>query len=121
MKRLFLGAALSACAALPAVAQQAPVNQPFTITVTVNPVASAISLSNNRLTTNGPANANQLVGAISVTTNPPGGLISGISLSLDSACAANFALSSATLPSNLMSGPNNIAAGSYPCTITAAP
>lgn len=121
MKRLCLGLALLACAAVPAVAQQSPVNQPFTITVTVNPVASAVALSSNTLTTAGPANANQVVGALSVTTNPPGGATAGITLSIDSACAQNFALSSPTLPSNLMTGPNNVAAGAYPCTVTAAP
>jgi hypothetical protein len=94
-------------------------NAPFTITVTITPALAGVSLSNTTLNTVGPANQNAVIGAISVTTNPPGGSASNVTLSLSGTNAANFALSSPTLPSNLLVGPRNLAAGTYSLTLTA--
>ena len=103
---------------MPALAKD-PVTQPFTITVIVTPVVTAIDLSNDKVDA-GPANSGVVVGALSVVTNPPGGTFAG-NLALGGTNAALFALSSTTLPSNLLVGSSDLPAGDYSITVTATP
>ena len=92
--------------------------QPFTITVTITPSLSAIMLSNTEFS--GPAdNAGQMIGSINVITNPPGGDVSNVELSLTGADADKFALSSMSLPADLMFGEMNVPAGAYEISISA--
>ena len=59
------------------------------------------------------------MGAVSVTTNPPGGSYTGV-ITLGGASAGSFALTNGgVLPCNLVVGPTNIAAGSYAITLSA--
>jgi hypothetical protein len=94
-------------------------SQPFTITITVTPVASSISLSATNLNVLGTADANAIIGVVSVTTNPPGGALSG-PLWLSGADAAKFALTNGgVMPCNLTIGPADIPAGSYSIALNA--
>jgi hypothetical protein len=93
-------------------------NQPFSVTITVNPACTAIQLSNTTVTTNGPNNAGLTVGALTVTANPPAGTYLG-TLTLGGASGASFAITNAgKLPANLNVGPANLPAGSYAITIS---
>jgi len=93
-------------------------NQPFSVTITVNPACVGIALSNTTVTTNGPNNANVVVGAVTVTANPVGGTYLG-TLTLGGANASSFALTNAgKLPTNLVVGPSNIPAGTDSITLT---
>jgi len=93
-------------------------NQPFSITVTVNPACTGIALSSTSISTNGPNNANMVVGAVTVTANPVGGNYLG-TLTLGGASGPSFALTNGgKLPSNLVVGPSNLTAGSYAITIS---
>ena len=91
----------------------------YTITITIVPEISSVDLSNTTVSTVGPANAGTVVGAVSVTTNPPGGSYSG-TVVLGGTDAASFALTNGgALPCNLTVGPNNLPAGNYAITLTA--
>lgn len=103
-----------------AVYAQQSVSQPFTITVTVTPALASIGLSNTTVNTVGPVNHGALVGAVVVTTNPPGGNTANVTLSKSGADAGKFVFSSTTLPSNLLIGPTDLVGGTYNITLTAS-
>jgi hypothetical protein len=100
----------------PAVAQVA--NQPFSVTITVNPACTAIQLSNTNLVTNGPNNAGLTVGLLTVTANPSGSNYIG-TLSLGGTSGSLFAISNnGKLPANLTVGSANVPTGTYSITIS---
>ena len=118
MRKILPALALFAFPAL--AAAQTSTSTTFQVIVTINPVVSALTLSNSSYT-GGPSNANALIGVVGAVTNPPGGTVPPGTLSLDSTCAQKFALSATAIPANLDIGTSNIAAGTYPCTITFTP
>lgn len=124
MKRLLIASALVLCVAFAGLADakrphaQQSVNQPMTITVTVTPALAGIDTSNKTVNTVGPVNHGTVVGAVVVTTNPPGGSTANVTLSKTGTDAAKFALTSTTLPSNLVVGATDLAAASYNLTLT---
>jgi hypothetical protein len=98
-------------------AAQTTTTTSYTLTITVTPAISSINLSSTTLHTVGPNNANAVVGAISCTTNPPGGTCAN-AIVLGGANASSFALTNGgVLPCNLVVGSVNIAAGSYAITL----
>jgi hypothetical protein len=69
--------------------------------------------------TNGPNNANVLVGAVSVTSNPLGFVDAGSLITLGGPDAAHFVLDNGgLLPCNLLVGASNIAANNYNITLS---
>ena len=88
----------------------------YSITITVTP---AVASSNTALNTTGATNANAIIGAVSVTTNPAGGTFTGPIVS-GGTDAAKFALTNGgVLPCNLTVGAANVAAGTYAITLSA--
>lgn len=119
--RKFLAAAaltgLLGCAAV--IAHAAAITQPFTITVTVTPALSSISLSNASVTT-GAVNAGTVIGAVSCATNPPGSSCVG-PVTLSGADAAKFALTNGgMIPSNLVIGTTSVPSGAYAVSLSAS-
>ena len=101
-----------------ALAQAVTTTNSYSITVTVVPAITSVNLSNTNLAV-GPTNAGTVVGAVSVTTNPPGGSFTG-TIALGGSAAPSFALTNGgNLPCNLIVGPNNLAAGTYAITLSA--
>ena len=93
-------------------------NQPFSITIIVNPLCTGISLATTTLATTGPANAGDVVSPVAVTTTPASGNYLG-TITLGGTNASSFALTnSGKLPTNLIVGPNNLAAGTYSITLS---
>jgi hypothetical protein len=91
----------------------------YSITITVTPAVASVNLSNTALNTTGATNANAIIGAVSVTTNPPGGTFTGPIVS-GGTDAAKFALTNGgVLPCNLTVGAANVAAGTYAITLSA--
>jgi hypothetical protein len=81
---------------------------------------TVVSVNLSGTTLNMPAaNAGDLIGAVTVTTNPPGFGTHG-PITLGGADAASFALTNGgNLPCNLIVGVSNIFGGSYSITLTA--
>lgn len=89
----------------------------YTISVTVNPAIVSVNLSNASLSA-GPANAGDVIGAVSVTTNPAGTPFAG-PVVLSGTDAAKFALTNGgMLPCNLVVGAANIPAGFYAISLS---
>lgn len=120
MRRSVLAACLGLLLSIMAAdAQAVTTTTSYTVTVTITPGVTALNLSGTTVATLGPANAGTLVGAVTVTTNPPGGTYAGI-VTLGGANAAQFALTNGgVIPCNLVVGGSNIAAGSYQITLSA--
>jgi hypothetical protein len=117
MKRLVpLGLLLGILLVGPA---QSAVTTSYSITITVTPAVASVNLSNTALNTTGATNANAIIGAVSVTTNPAGGTFTGPIVS-GGTDAAKFALTNGgVLPCNLTVGAANVAAGTYAITLSA--
>ncbi len=119
MRKLLVGACMAAVLALSASAQAVTTTSSYSITVTVTPAITSVNLSNTTVNTTGTANAGTVVGAVSVTTNPPGGTYAGV-ITLGGANASSFALTNGgVLPCNLVVGAANLAAGTYAVTLSA--
>lgn len=93
------------------------ISQPFSILFSVTPALSAIGLSSTSISGVGSIPVGTVVGAISVTTNPAGGDTSNVTLSLNA--GSKFALSSPTLPSNLITAVAITVSEADPVTINA--
>jgi hypothetical protein len=91
-------------------------NSNVTLVANFTPVTvTSVNLSNTTVNTL----AGSVVGAVSVTTNPPGGTYSGV-ITLGGANASSFALTNGgVLPSNLVVGASNLAPGTYAITLSA--
>jgi hypothetical protein len=101
----------------------APATYTFTISSNVTLVANftpAFTLTSVNLSNTTVSNvAGAVVGAVSVTTNPPGGTYSGV-ITLGGANASSFALTNGgVLPCNLVVGASNLTAGTYAITLSA--
>jgi hypothetical protein len=129
MKHMFAAAAVAALlGTAPAMAQTSPgctvalpggqsVACTFSIQVAVTPPTLAGLALSNTVFTGPAANAGMVIGALSVVTNPPGGTVPGLTLALTDP-SGDLALSSPTLPANLVVGPNGAPAADYPITVT---
>jgi hypothetical protein len=90
----------------------------YSITVTITPAITSVDLSSTTVVA-GPANAGTVVGAVSVTTNPPGGTYAG-TIVLSGTDAAKFALTNnGLLPCDLVIGTADIPAGVYAISLSA--
>ena len=88
-------------------------------TLTVNPAAAVTVTSINLTNTTASSVAGSVVGAVSVTTNPPGGTYSGV-ITLGGANASSFALTNGgVLPCSLVVGASNLTPGTYAITLSA--